>query len=117
MNATAEQPSAPTTAATHLVTILPVGEVIEVSADESVMRAAQRAGLFWPNTCDGDVDCGACWSEIGDGAEHCSPIRSIERNVLDAGSKRDRPDVRLGCCLHVTGPVTVTKRSAKRIES
>jgi ferredoxin, 2Fe-2S len=99
--------------ASHLVRLFPAGVDFEVAEGEAVMRAAQRHGIFWPNTCDGNVDCGSCWAEIIDGMANLAEPSRQERTVLDGGAKAGRDDVRLACCLRITGPVTLHKRSAK----
>jgi ferredoxin, 2Fe-2S len=100
------------------VVIQPAGITLHLQPGESILEAAQRTGLFWPSTCNGDVDCGQCWTEVIAG-EHCiAPVDAAEQAVLDGGAKAGRPEIRLACCVRPTASgVEVVKRSAKPIPS
>ena len=52
---------------TATVTLHPSGKVLEVAAEESVLAAAQRAGLNLPHSCRRGT-CQSCRSKIVSGA-------------------------------------------------
>jgi ferredoxin len=93
--------------------VLPVDEVVEVAAGESLMAAARRQGWFWPTVCGGDCDCGTCWVVVEEGAEHGSAMEANERATLAKGMKANESRARLACQLKVSGPMVVIRRSVK----
>jgi 2Fe-2S ferredoxin len=99
------------------VLVRPLDADIEVLEGESLMRAAQRQGLWWPTVCDGNCECGTCWVVVEEGWEHCSPMAPAERARLDRGMKANESRARLACQVRMWGPVTVTRRSVRRTET
>jgi len=95
------------------VRVLPADAAVEVVPGESLMAAAQRQGWFWPTVCGGDCDCGTCWVVVEEGAGHASAMEANEQATLAKGLKANEPRARLACQLRVTGPMVVTRRSAK----
>jgi ferredoxin, 2Fe-2S len=95
------------------VRVLPADAVVEVTAGESLMGAAQRQGWFWPTVCGGDCDCGTCWVIVEGGAEYGSAMDGNERATLAKGMKANEPRARLACQIRVSGPMVVTRRSVK----
>ncbi len=96
------------------VRVRPLDIDVDVEDGESLMDAAERQGYRWPTLCGGVGMCTMCWVRVETGAEHVSPMRQLERDALemyrwDEGA-RPEGDVRLGCQVFVTGPVTVFKR-------
>ncbi|WP_407662464.1 2Fe-2S iron-sulfur cluster-binding protein [Mycolicibacterium palauense] len=93
------------------VVIEPVGLVLEVAADETVMGAAERRGYRWPTLCHGEGTCSVCWAEVLSGGQNLSAMRDKERNTLELLSPhlRARRQVRLACQARVHGDVAVRK--------
>ena len=98
------------------VTVLPIGLVLEVTGEQTVMAAAQEAGYGWPTVCDASASCGTCVSIIREGEANCGPIPDDERETLTRTLGSVDGDRRLACRLTVTGPVTLTKRGVHPIE-
>ncbi|MCX6433911.1 MAG: 2Fe-2S iron-sulfur cluster-binding protein [Actinobacteria bacterium] len=98
------------------VTVLPLGLVLELGPDETVMAAARAAGYGWPTVCDASASCGTCVSIIREGEANCGPMPDDERETLDRTLGSVDGDRRLACRLTVTGPVTLTKRGVHPIE-
>lgn len=98
------------------VTVLPVDVTVPVEDTESLLAAAQRAGLWWPTICGGDTECGTCWTIVESGAEHCSPMGPDEQARLAVGVKAKEPRARLACQIRVHGPVTVSRRNVRKAE-
>ena len=54
----------------HQLTIEPLGQVIEVEEDQTILDAALRAGIYLPHACCHGL-CGSCKVQVADGAiEH-----------------------------------------------
>jgi ferredoxin len=75
-------------ATTHTIELVrPDGgtETLRVSGDETVVEAAERAGVAVPYGCLYGV-CGTCTAELLDGELcHKKPPRALKRRSLDAG--------------------------------
>jgi ferredoxin, 2Fe-2S len=98
------------------VTVLPLGLVLEVGPEESVMSAAHAAGYIWPTECGAAASCGLCVSIVREGHDHCGPMPDDERETLQRTLGSVDGDRRLACRLTVTGPLTITKRGVHRAE-
>ena len=102
------------------VTILPLECVIEAEAGQTVMDAAQEAGLYWPTTCGGKGICTSCACSVDSGDENMEPMGRAERKTLaeevgEAAIEARR--LRLACQAIVRGDVTVTKRGVRPQDS
>src|SRR4051812_34429933 len=66
-----------------VVHVAPARVTFSASEGETVMAAAQRAGLYWPTVCRGVAQCGVCHVEvIGDASQLSTPTFE-ERARLD----------------------------------
>jgi ferredoxin, 2Fe-2S len=99
------------------VTVMPAGVQFDIDEAETVMRAAQRAGLRWPTVCEGLGDCQVCFIErFGDdpGDDISRPAPGmLEQSGLEAlRARRDFAEgaVRLACQFAPGRDVTVRKR-------
>ena len=96
------------------VHIRPLGIDVTVEDCESLMDAAERLGYRWPTLCGGVGMCTLCWVRVEAGTEYVSPMQQLERDALDTyrwdEGARPEGDVRLGCQIRLSGPVTVFKR-------
>ena len=62
------------------ITFLPSGVQAEVSHGETLLTAAERAGVLIDAACGGAVKCGKCKVRISKGA--VSPLTDVERELL-----------------------------------
>jgi ferredoxin len=53
---------------------------------------------------------------VAEGLEHCGEMTEAERARLALGVKAKEPRARLACQLRVSGPVTVHRRSVRRVK-
>lgn len=67
---------------------------------ESILEAAQRAGVAIDAPCGGHGTCGKCRVKLLEGTADAEPSRHLEQADYDKGW-------RLACCTHVTGDITV----------
>lgn len=74
-------------------------QVIDVTANASLLAAIVRARLPIGRSCRGQGVCGACKVEIEAGAENLSPRVTAEAHLA--------PSERLACLAHVRGPLVV----------
>ena len=82
-----------------VVTVQPAGASFEVAAGESVLVAAERAGLLWRSVCGGFAECRTCYMEILDGGEGLTAPEPLEVEALKLlGPVRAQGrEVRLAC--------------------
>lgn len=100
------------------VRVEPLGVTILVEPGETLFDAAFREGLEWPSTCYGQIECTLCATRITDGREHAKPMGEEEQHALKyryAGDSDPR-DLRLACCLELTGGDVVVFKSGVRRE-
>jgi len=97
----------------HLVRIEPRGLEVEATPGETVMAAAQRAGLRWPTVCGGQAECGVCVLEVLAAPIPPPPAGPEETDRL-AGLPETRRDpgraLRLACRLVAVDGLVVAKR-------
>ena len=97
------------------VRVEPSGVEFTVEVGETVMAAAERAGLRWPTICGGKGLCGACRMEVTarDGPEE--PLNRIEEEALAEGrlSRWGAAPVRLACQVSPTSDLTVRKAGVR----
>jgi 2Fe-2S ferredoxin len=94
----------------------PGGFDIEVRSGETLMRAAERLGYYWPTVCHGQAICTACRVEVKDGTASLSPIAALEREALATTSGLwvyDGLDIRLACQAKLNGDAVVWKRGVR----
>jgi len=85
----------------YQVTIDPIGEVIEVEEDQTILDAALRAGIYLPHAC-GHGLCGTCKVEIQEGDfEHgdASPFALLEMEKEEGKC--------LACCATPNSDLTI----------
>ena len=93
------------------VHVAPLGVAFDVRPGETVMAAAQRAGFYWPTTCQGEARCATCFMHILAGAAACSRMGRAEATALtkQRGRRALEQPVRLACQTFVTGDLRVRK--------
>ncbi|MBU9763819.1 (2Fe-2S)-binding protein [Mycobacterium sp. TNTM28] len=99
------------------VTVRPSGISFEAAQGQTVMAAAQAAGIRWPTVCGGNGDCLVCHVGVLEGPEHLSEPSATEtlavRNLTgDRGGRGEH--VRLACQATVRGDVVVEKRGVRK---
>ncbi len=102
----------PTIAKVH---VLPSNITIEVPEGESLMRAAERVGYFWPTICHGQAICTACWIEVTE-LEAFEPPGPVEVNGLKLFEGRSfytGKHIRLACQARPVVDTIVTKRGVR----
>jgi 2Fe-2S ferredoxin len=85
-----------------LVTFLPSGQSIEVTAKTTVREAAHQLGIDVHDRCGGMGACCNCVVTIVDGSENLSAKTDIEEAVFYLD-----PADRLSCQCRALGPVTL----------
>ena len=93
------------------MSVTPIGVSFEAEDGDTLMRAAQRAGLSWPSVCQGQAQCGTCYAEIVSAAvPPTSPLRT-EQALLKVlpPALRERGVMRLACQVKVHGPMQVRR--------
>lgn len=100
------------------VEVRPAGHRFTVADGESVMAAAERAGLYWPTVCHGRAECSRCRMVVEAGAEHVSAMQQAERQtLLRLRGRRGVDRERLACQTRTTGPIQVRRRGVVRRDS
>ncbi len=79
-----------------LVKLEPLGLRINVSLKSSLWRSLKHAKVDIAATCGGQGTCGTCALRVIEGAEHLSPIQSLERRTLK-NTNKDPIIYRLTC--------------------
>lgn len=85
----------------HLLTIEPLGQTIEVAEDQTILDAALRAGIWLPHACCHGL-CATCKVQVSDGEiEHndASPFALLD-------FERDEGKC-LACCATLSSDVTI----------
>lgn len=59
-------------------------EVLQVARGETILKAARRAGLEPPYSCEAGV-CGACRARLTAGSAHMRTCAALDENEIDAG--------------------------------
>ena len=88
-----------------LVRFLPSETEIEVAEGESLLQAAQDAGIAIATVCGGRASCTECKIRVVEGQEHLSPMDFDEESML--GNVFYITKERLACQTHALGPLTV----------
>jgi ferredoxin, 2Fe-2S len=101
-------------ATTYAVRVVPAEIELAVEADEPLIRAAWRAGYYWPTVCGGNGECLACACDVIEGQDAVLPPSRRETMILMG---RSRAGSRLACQLRVKGPATVEKKGVRRTDS
>ena len=95
------------------VRIEPRGLEVQAAPGETVMAAAERAGLRWPTVCGGQAECGVCVLEVLAAPEPLPPAGPEEADRL-AGLPETRRDpgraLRLACRLVAVDGLVVATR-------
>jgi len=116
------------------VRVEPADVTLDVHEDETLIEAAWRQGYYWPTICEGKAECGQCFVEILVGEENVSPRTEDEHaTIVDVFGRteeateafgyapRPRPyadrvdELRLACCLRLTGDALVKKRGLRYV--
>ncbi len=98
------------------ITVFPIQRVVEAHEGETIMGAAQAAGLYWPTTCGGQGICTSCACTVEAGAENLEAMGRSELKTLaeEMGEATVRARAfRLACQARVHGDVTVMKRGVR----
>jgi ferredoxin len=96
--------------------VLPGDLSIEVAEGETLMAAAERAGLRWPTVCGGDGQCQTCFIEARQGDISSPPPGSTEVEGLQTLAERmdfTAGTVRLACQFRPSSDATVWKRGVR----
>lgn len=94
--------------ATYLIE--PLGRTIVAKPGQTLMRAANEAGLRWPTICGGMARCGVCHVRIMSASEPLPPISDVEKRGLQLVPPNfTGPDVRLACQFVGSGELVVFK--------
>lgn len=89
------------------ITFLPDKRKVTVTHDETILGAAQRAGIPLTHVCQGNARCSTCRVRIVEGIENVSHRSGEEQDIAD---KMDfGADIRLACQTKVTGDVKVRR--------
>ena len=101
--------------------ILPLDVEIEAAAGETVMRAAERLGYYWPTTCGGEGRCTTCACEVIEGGAALGPMGRAEQRTLveERGEGVLRTATRLACQARIEqaeGTVVVRKAGVRAPE-
>ena len=84
----------------------PEGKSGEVSADLSLLEAAEQLGFPLTHDCGGNASCTTCRVDVIAGVENLSDIDFDEQDLLDREALTE-PYHRLGCQARVLGDVIV----------
>lgn len=98
------------------IRVLPGDLSVEVGEGETLMAAAERAGLRWPTVCGGDGTCQTCFIEAREG-DISSPLPG-PTEVAGLHTLAERMDfpagtVRLACQFRPSTDATVWKRGVR----
>ncbi len=78
------------------ITFLPSGKTAVVSSGETILQAAEKAGVLIDAACGGAVKCGSCRVRIASG--RTDPLTDAERELLTP--EELSLGYRLSCCAH-----------------
>jgi len=95
-----------------IVRVEPFGVDLQIDAGETLMKAAARAGYYWPTVCGGVAECGACICELRSGGENAGVRTERELRLLKEIGTEGGP-MRLACCLEAKGSITVFKEGVR----
>jgi len=59
-------------------------EALQIARGETILRAARRAGMEPPYSCEAGV-CGACRAKLTEGSTHMRTRAALEADEIDAG--------------------------------
>jgi ferredoxin, 2Fe-2S len=97
----------------HEVRVEPAGFTFSVRDDETVLDAAARQHIWWPQVCNAQARCRSCWVHVDAGKEHGGPMEESEDLALSNAAWRAEAlagEVRLACRLKIHGDIVITKR-------
>ena len=97
----------------RVVFIHPEGKSGDVSADLTLLEAAESLGFPLDHDCGGNASCSTCRVEVLTGGENLSEIDFEEQDLLDREALTE-PYHRLGCQARVLGDVVVQVPEQKR---
>jgi 2Fe-2S ferredoxin len=84
----------------------PDGKSGEVSADLSLLEAAEHLGFPLPHDCGGNASCTTCRVDVIIGGDNLSEIDFDEQDLLDREALTESYH-RLGCQARILGDVIV----------
>jgi adenylate cyclase len=99
-----------------VIRVLPGDLTVEVADGETLMGAAERAGLRWPTICGGDGTCQTCFIEARQGDIAAPPPGPVEIEGLRVLAERMEfapGTVRLACQFRPSADATVHKRGVR----
>ena len=101
------------------ITIRPKNIVVDAPEGETIMKAAQDAGYYWPTTCGGEGRCTTCACVVVSGMDQLSPRGPSEEYVLadERGESVLETPIRLACQAVVHGDVEVEKPGVRQPHS
>lgn len=94
-----------------LIEVKPAGVRFKASRGETVMEAANRAGIYWPTICGAEARCLACMFPVDSSAE-LAPADADERDAL-AAAGRQVENFRLACRARVAGDLELFQRRVR----
>ena len=96
----------------------PLGVTFAAYSGETVMHAAERAGLQWPTVCHGNAQCGTCYVEVLEGADKLQPPENREQRALRMSPPAVIGDgtMRLACQLRAYGDLKLHRRHVRKCE-
>jgi ferredoxin, 2Fe-2S len=99
----------------HKIVLEPAECEFHAAEDESLMHAAQRAGIDWPTVCGGNAQCGVCYVELLSGESDAKPPLCNEEQMLARLTVKPvrGGHIRLACQLRVHGDVRVYRRTIR----
>lgn len=99
------------------VRVEPAGLGVTARPGETVMAAAERAGLRWPTVCGGQAECGVCALEVLEAAlPPAAPVGDELDRLATLPERRRHPDraYRLACRLVAVDGLVVRKQGVVR---
>lgn len=90
---------------TYTVTVLPIGEVVQMNEVDSVFEQLKKSGINVKSTCGGCASCGQCTIVIASGEENLNEPSFEEKQLI--GNVFHLTKERLSCQTRVHGSVTV----------
>jgi 2Fe-2S ferredoxin len=98
------------------VTFLPSGKSVRVARGESILDAADAAGVDLPHNCGGVCACTTCHVWVEEGLDSLSEIGDREDDKLNEAAGL-APSSRLGCQAKVADEDVVVRIPGNRIAS
>lgn len=89
------------------VRLIPDNLQIEIAPGQTILSAAQHAGVPIASACGGNAQCSTCRVWVVDGMQNCAPRSEREQQLV---ARLHLPaNLRLACQTRVAGPVTLRR--------